>query len=119
MLNRRKTLALIGASPAILHLPTLAHAHPETDLRTRLAAIRLPFAPAQIDLVDILHETDRAGMHHMRALVRLTWSPGMRQHYFTASGATPELAINAIASGVYQGFCAAAGITDKESPITA
>lgn len=108
LLTRRKTITAIFLGSGSLVLPRMALAaeNAETILSARLAALRLPFAPARLDLMQVTHQ-QQAGLHQIRALIRLTWAPGMRQHYFSAQDSDLEAAASELVMQLYRSVCAA------------
>lgn len=116
ILTRRVALTLLGgavpgvslARSGLISEPAPALFDPEADLRTRISSMTLPFAPAQLDLLELTCD-DQAGQHQLQALVRLTWRPGLRQQYFSAAAPDLETAVSALARTIYQGMAAAGG----------
>lgn len=68
---------------------------PLQSVQAALDALDLPFAPARLDLIDLSH-VQKDGRDHLDAVVRLTWTPGMRQSTFKAQGADPAQAVAAL-----------------------
>ncbi|MEM9845042.1 MAG: hypothetical protein AAF965_09605, partial [Pseudomonadota bacterium] len=90
--TRRTLLALLGLGlpAASVSAPSLAGDwNAEAALCAHLEALRLPFAPARLELVSLL-QNQSGESSHMRAVVRLTWRPGFRQLCFTASDPDPR-----------------------------
>lgn len=89
--SRRRFLYAVTAVPVLsggLFVMVSQTSH-EDRLRRALADIRLPFAPGHLELIGFEHVTDGL-MHHMRAVVCLTWAQGFRRKPFAASGTRPE-----------------------------
>ncbi|MEM8580244.1 MAG: hypothetical protein AAGF50_03485 [Pseudomonadota bacterium] len=112
-LTRRVLLALLGLSVTATAVPgsprAVDHASTaEAEFRTALERMILPFSPYRLDLLDFV-QGERGGLYTMRALVRLTWRPGLRQAYFTASGSDPRLIVDDLTAQVQANFGAAAG----------
>lgn len=108
--TRRKALMTISLGSGALVLPGMAMALVDEDaemhLRARLETLRLPVAPARLDLLKFTR-TEQAGVHHLRALIRLTWAPGLRQQYFSAHHSDLETALATLVVQLYQSICAA------------
>lgn len=95
-LTRRMALATLLALPvaAVMlyrKLP-LAQGGAETRLREALDAMQMPFAPTRFELVQF-SESRRSGQTRLEAVIRMRWSPGIRQRGFSAEASNPDQAV--------------------------
>ena len=85
-LSRRRALCLLGltALPALLPVTrSSASDDPEVVLRRSLDAIRFDDPKARLAVLQFSTGSDGAATR-MSAVIRMTWTPGMRQYGFTA-----------------------------------
>lgn len=81
----------VAAFPILATAPALASEKRSVEemLSKGLAGIQLPFEPAHLELVNLSHSIDGA-LHHVKAVVCLSWPPGMRRRPFGAMGPNSE-----------------------------
>lgn len=108
-LPRRAALGLMLATPAAIGIVGAVswRGDPEALLRQALDELPLPFSPARLELLR-LEQADDRGRTRLKALVRLTWAPGMRQRGFDATGDTPDDALAILLDRIGTTFAAAA-----------
>lgn len=99
MLNRRETLALIGAGTVsgLAHVSTVPD--PRTLFTQHLERIPITVQPARLDLVDFDYR-QLGLLHRVKAVVTLEWPPGIRSIQIEGSAPKLEDAIIAAANSM-------------------